>query len=301
MGQETIVLLDSVAISKTFMIPKMFIAVLVITTNSILIHTLKKLGKLQTISFKFILSLCISDICIGLTLIISEATGILFSGTDHLMFSLHIWSVMLSFVTFSILATVSIALDRFIHMRYLTRYPLVMTSHKAWALLLGNIITSISFSAICLYKTTIGYTITAELYESIIIAIFVCIAFLLYIKAYVSMKARSRRIILNNVGGPENIPIQDQGYEFSRLVLFILGSLLTCYTPIVVSSVLMFRDYPHITRKDLLLRTYSEFLVYVNAAMNPVIMIISSRALRAYVGRLFCCRSVNQVDCIYPI
>ena len=190
----------SVTLERQFLIPKIALAVLAVATNAFLIHALRKLDKLKTISFKFVLSLCISDISLGVVLLIFEPI-IYYSMSDLdtiLKYSKISGFFIFSFVSLSAILTICIAVDRFIHMKYLLKYRLIMTKFRAMMMIIISTIVSFLFSGKVFFMQGSNSNPAVRLAISVIIGMILFLMTMIYLKAYLAVAAHTAHTQLLN-------------------------------------------------------------------------------------------------------
>ena len=103
--------------------------------NSLLIYALKKTGQTTTISLQLIILMSVSDVISG-TVALSLTNFLLWKKFDSNC-SLKLITQFLHrvFVGFSFGVVIVIALDRFLHIKYLQRYPIIMPTKRMWYLI----------------------------------------------------------------------------------------------------------------------------------------------------------------------
>ena len=113
-----------------------------IIVNLFLVHALRELKKLHSLSYRFILLMSISDICVGLSGIFSHTINIINipKGIYYSDFQNYTAVISIFFVASTGRFTVIIALDRYVRMRYLARYEKIMTNKRAALLVSANIL-----------------------------------------------------------------------------------------------------------------------------------------------------------------
>ena len=132
-------------IRQKFIIPFLLLGIINLIVNSFLIHALRRLDKLRTISYKLILCLTISDLFTGIELIVEEIVTITFIRDESSTWRLTFQGVSFFFAQFSCLTTLAIAVDRYVHMKYLHKYSGVITNTKAILVCVANLLLSLTF------------------------------------------------------------------------------------------------------------------------------------------------------------
>ena len=120
-----------------------------IIVNIFLVVALRKLKKLRTLSYRLILLMSISDICVGCSALVSHTSDALCITKRICAPKFQLCASLMAsfFLYFAGRFTLIIAIDRFIRMRYLIRYDRIMTNLRATLLIaasaLVGVVTSI--------------------------------------------------------------------------------------------------------------------------------------------------------------
>ena len=119
-----------------------------IVGNACLIYALRKTGQTHTVSFKFIIIMSIADLSCGLVglFLISFLLWERFQDNIYLQVGAQ-WIVNFqgSFSTFMIAL---IALDRYLHLTYLTRYSTIMNMKRGYCIVLNALFFCTSMAAV---------------------------------------------------------------------------------------------------------------------------------------------------------
>ena len=271
-----------------FTAPNISIGVINILVNSFLIYSIWRLKKLQTISYKLVVVLSVSDILIGCGLLITEPM-FLFAKQDGDIFNVRLVTgiFLYTFCQFSGFMIVAIAIDRFIHMRYSASYSAIVTKRRAVISVIG--IFSFSIALTAAFVCSLKYKIVFAYYLSLSIITLVSFIVLsaLYSAAYISMQKRTA--VVPERRGRLSIAVnRNSSQEFYTAVVFILSSLWICYTPFVIFSALKYKD-TNVERFVLIGFFISEVLVYANATINAIVFISFNNHLKSYArNRLRC-------------
>ena len=202
-----------------------------IFTNSLVIASLKITSQLHNLSLRLILLLSISDICSALVLQTLFAIMLVnYSDKDYCRFDSFVNFFGVFFTHISLYIVVVIGLDHFGRMKYLNRYPLIVTKRRVYMTLMAFM--SLSFLQASMYVIGTIFSIFSTT-KSIAIFIDVTIggtAFGLYIVTIFIVKkhrqsAQNRQLLAN------------VDKMFTRLASCILLALVIFYTPYALISV----------------------------------------------------------------
>ena len=249
-----------------------------ISLNSSLAYIIWKISKLNTISYWFMFSLSLSDTAIGVaglvyhSLVASTLSG---SATGN-------FKVEYAVITYSSFAGCSarfiflIAIDRFVHMKYLTRYHSLMTKQRALLLVGMNLVLvstemlTMAFPAISIfYYPTITFLHTAGAIVSV----------MLYVWAFMSVKSR----VDNSHLDQSNVRRIDR--HFAKGVLIIIISLIGCYTPPL--AVVFCKYYLRMDIKHSVM-AWVRILIYLHSTLNAIILTVFNREIKNFLKRTLC-------------
>ena len=264
-----------------------------VLTNAFLIHSLIKLKKLKTISYTFILYLCINDEIVGLTGFVCHAADIVHQskGDSHIRAHLaNLYKIMHLFIGISGYLILVIALDRFMRMRYMVRYGALMTKKTANALVVLSMIPS-------LFNFTLDMVNASDAIFRYLYIILYCghglsvfIGCILYVLAYQSIKKRIQHSDLHtDVDSFEHRAKTNHrraDVEFSRAALLILVAITVCYIPRLATF--LYRTVTGISY-ELYEDAWARFFMLLNSTLNALILISCNRELRNYAKLFFKC------------
>ena len=284
-----------------------------IIINLYLVYGLLKLELVKKTSYRFILFLCISDICVGvfpqptLTALLLSKTSV-----NRCLLEITTQAFQAAFCQFSVIMILIITVDRYLHMNYLTRYNRYMTKNRALLLLLMNLLTCAMLVILSVTASIYHFYFTMHTVVLILNSLIFTIILAGYTKTYFSLRNRVNDIKF----GKHNLPAisasafiitskslattetlqsakrkQKHHLNFAKAMIFVLLTLAVCYLPYftIVTIVTYFRfrqryfvDYKN-TRAILLF--WSLQLVYLNSTLNGIIVIISCKVLRQFAWR----------------
>ena len=111
------------------------IALLNICGNALLIYALKKTGQTATLSLQIIFLMSLSDLITGITAL-SLTNALLWKEFDSVcQIKIATLIIHVVFGGFSFSTVFLIALDRFLHMKYLQRYSIIITRRRAYSII----------------------------------------------------------------------------------------------------------------------------------------------------------------------
>ena len=259
--------------------------------NSFLVHALRRLNKLQSLSFKLILCLTISDIASGVEMLFEELSTIIFIRDESSISRVVFQATTIFFTNFSQLMTIAVAVDRYVHMKYLCRYAEIITSHRIIIFLIFTFSLSLAFASLFAFGNSNRFMFVPRVIlfaNATIIFVFVSVT---YLHAY---RAIIRRIGNRNLNAsnfkPESAH-RNPNHDFARAILCVLISSLLCYAPYFVITTIKAYNDEHkviIDRNHLFAIWLSSIIpVRFHSCFNSIFLILFDRTLRRYTLGLF--------------
>ena len=270
------------------------LSIVTLTSNIVVIVSIVKTKQLNNASNVFICCLSISDCClacIAQTLISFTFLRQEFSCSLEMVtqFSTSFFGHLSGY------CIVAIAVDRMIHMKYLTRYAQIVTRERIYMICLANIVMSLVVG--------VSYTLTTiyDVYDAVntIILIFDSTLVILTFSAYLVTFRKIHRHIKNK----ENLRMRKNrrskkkrsdrpvyATTMMKVIAKIRAAVWIAYTPyITVSLVWSFAKDMYRTNENLLsfVLYLSYLLVYMNSTMNAVIFFNGNEASSSFLAREF--------------
>ena len=176
------------------MVYAVIIAAINITSNSLLIWALKKTGQTKTISFQFIITMSVSDLLLGTGNLVFQMLNALHNYKIDCwvkaIFHTHISICSL----YSLIMVALIALDRYLHMRYLERYPLIVTKKRGY--ILNTLAFLYSFAETAAFALPLRYSepyISQAIHFVLGIPIMLSV-FILYFRAIRTLRTKASQL-----------------------------------------------------------------------------------------------------------
>ena len=217
------------------LVTNVIITLLNMLMNIFLCRAILKLRLLRNLTFYFILSLSLSDLCIGVfvngitTVILAHRIyGAIVSDVYYLFLQV----CYITFGLFSATMLLTIAFDRFLHIRHLNFYNAYMTKRKVFLLIFGNGSISIVVGIIFVF----GILLKVDFYVDIVLnAIGLTLIFfiiLLYKKLIFTFRNRVENSQLSNRHRSD--------LQLLKGVFAIVLSLIVCYLPFILFNTMIF-------------------------------------------------------------
>ena len=275
---------------------EIIVSVMNIVTNSILVHSLRKLQKFNTISYKFILYLSISDICNGISLTLNAiAFYCVTTETQHAIIDIMRGGMMFSFSNFSGFMIICIAVDRYIHIRHFSKYNQIVTKQRATILIVFLMIMSLCFDAFVAICRHYGTHFMSQMVINSALVIGLAVTCQLYFGAYRSVKRRTTAINQDSTIKTSVTPRRNAEQEFLLASALITITLVLCMSPYVVVSTIRFYDLKRFATKTELAIRFAEMLICLNSSLNAFILISFNSETKRYVKRHLCRKAGTEV------
>ena len=274
------------------------IASLNIIGNIFLIYALKQTGQTRTISIKFVASISISGLFNGIIGI--SATNLLLQEQFQNSCLLNVTSqvVIGSTNPFSYKMLLVIALDRYLHMKLLSRYPSVMSNKRGQCLLFSCICSTLALvvsQLLVLFMAPEEILVLQVSFGFVFIPLVVSMA-VLYYKAYKNLHLRATSQVSPII---RNALLESKRFtKVAKRIVFSVG-LLT--SPVIVSLALRvgnrFSTFMDHTKFDILLWFGLLFFSAISFS-NSVIFILHNRLVKSLLKRLLR-RGQNRIAVIH--
>ena len=281
---------DNADIQNDFFVPNLVIPALMVLTNAILIHGIRKLNKLQSISWRHSMALSINNTCYG-TIIIARSTLLKLTKVAKPYTVIALSSRCLLFIIglYSFLLVLLITVDRYIHITRPMQYNLIMTPRKSTLLLATLFATSIALT--CTIIVGFVFALATVILPVISTIAFLCFMFIviLYYRTYTTLERRIRQARFQR---RTRTTLRNPSKAFSKAVLLTVSTMFFCCIPFLFTKPLA-SYYPE-NRTVLIIEFIADELIYTNWVINALIMIYLDRRLRSYVIQTITC-SRNRV------
>ena len=265
-----------------------------IVLNLFLVHALRHLKLVTSVSYKFMMFLSMSDACIGvLQLGIQMVPFASRSKRDVLNLVSQFFNYL--FCAFSAFMIMLISLDRFFHMRYLTRYSTVMNKKKSNQLILLNaLFTFANATFMTIASVTGAYFIYHPIFTTFYLFV-ISMTFILYIASYQAIRSRTAALNLNQTlhEAAKNKRSRDAERAFAKATMFVIISLVICYVPnhsLLLARSIMYHNGQVAEGMFLYVLLWAIIGSYSNGTVNGIALIVFSKRLRRFTVRCLKCR-----------
>ena len=251
--------------------------------NILLAITVWGATRLRQVSFKFMFILSLSDTAVGLIGLIHH--GIL-ANTANARVNMGspmsvLKTILRSLVGHSSRYLFIMAVDRAIHMMYLTNYATVMTKRVYRSMVFGNFVFFLIEMSPLIFPSIFEYHFSC-------FAIFHTVALgtvaIIYTKVYFSVKNRVRSFNFDS----SNVTRVDRGLRKGILVVLVTATL--CILPTLSIYIASLFDK---NKKEIgLAGQWAHLILLLNSSLNAIILLVFNRQLRTYVkGYRFSCNN----------
>ena len=263
-----------------------------IATSVFLSYAILKLGLMKSISHRLIFALTISDCSIGI-LLQPSLTAILLVKSEDLQKTAALigqFSAFL-FAHFSSVMIMIIALDRYLHMKYLQQYNVYMTKTRCHVMIICNFMGNFILAVIAVLSSFEGFFIYLNMIFTGADALLLLTVVCLYSCTYLSIRKRVSVMDLNK-GFNANRKRHD--FELAKGMMFVLLSIFICYAPFnVCEAMIYFKSHMNAkltnVERSLLVGYYWSLLtIFCSPTCNAVLFIAFNRRIRSLAKEFIC-------------
>ena len=277
------------------------VGVMNILINGFLIYALKKLKKLNTASYRFMMFLSISDLSLGIFQLVVQTLPYIKDKQTSSIVILIMQFALYFIAPFSACMIMIIALDRYVHMKYLTYYNTVMTVSRARLVVLYNVALNLTTATILTLSSVYGFFFVYHTMLTCLYLLVILGTFILYLVTYRSIRRRTANLTIARDKSRKKV---DANRGFAKGMLFVLLSLVICYIP--NHAIGMARNVinhagrqPPSTFQYVLL--WAIILSYMNGTLNALALILCNKQLRKFVVTTFSCRRREEPSAINSV
>ena len=279
-----------------------FVIISNVVLNLFLCYALRETKQLHKFSNKFFFCLSISDTFIALTtqslvayLLLSDPSG----SKCHVERSSLFFSFSLN--QFSGDMILIVALDRYLHMKYLHKYPIKMTTKRGIVLVSLNVVFSIFMGTTAVFVSVFKGFYIWHLIFVILDTLVIITIIILYIRMYFNVKKMVGSLNLKtNINAPANAngksTAKDRrtsspyNFTLARTVSFVLISMICSYLPyFLLGSISTY--YYHVLNEEpsneLKIAVYfAIILVYMNASFSAIIFMSFNNRIKRFLAKM---------------
>ena len=282
----------------TWAVATSILSPITIMSNSALIYGLYKTQQLTTITNKFILVMCISDL--GTAMFVLPLIAIRLCVKDTIRsctFEMCVLYFAFVLAYFSFFMLICISIDRYIHVTKLNKYNQFMNEFRMKVIIVVSFVASASIAFITIMFPSVPLRLTLSL--SYLAG--VSFMFLLYTLVFrkIAIHTEKFKRMLEEQG-----TIQSTGREMKRelsstkTIRFVLGALLVLYLPCnICSAIWSYYKWDENLKLTLALNVafyWSFVILFSNAAINAMIFGYGNSVVRRFLLSKFW-RSNHQV------
>lgn len=245
-----------------FRVANSLIALLNIFANILLMFALKRTGQTETISFQLIFIMSASDLTTGLTAVSLTNLLTLDEFNANCSIKKAAQFIQVAFGGFSFFTVFLIALDRFLHMKYLQQYPRIMTKTKGYLL----IIISFSFHFISAIILTMPFSReTMELLQLVYFVVAFPVVVTVVILYYKSCKTAKLKLSSIKINRTQKSLMQSR--KLSKAAMWTTVCLGIQTTPLIASHVILALNRWYGIMKPVTMATF-KWVCYIGALGN---------------------------------
>ena len=255
------------------------IGILNVAGNAILIWALRRTGQTKTISLQFIAIMSASDLASGIVgmVFLTITTIEKYQGSQLLKFVTQV--ILLTCNSFSVLMIVLIALDRYLHMRFLDQYSTVFTNKRRYLAVIISFIIAISTSIAVILMIYYKIYLAVQLIYFISTIVALSSILILYNKALRALRRNAHQITRTIIH--QNKALGNAAKRIS-ICIFVLTAPIAIFLMIDnVNMELRFMDESVINT----CKWYSYITFLANGFCSSVIFISQNIPIRRFLKR----------------
>ena len=282
----------------TWAVATSILSPITIISNSALIYGLYKTQQLTTITNKFILVMCISDLGTGIFVLPLIAIQVCLKDTIRsCTFEMYVLYMGFLLVYLSFFMLICVSMDRYIHVTKLNKYNQFMNEFRMKVAIVVSLVASASIACITIMFPSFPLQLTLNL-SNLSGVLFMFFLYSLVFRKIAIHAEKFKRML------EEQGTIQSTGRETKRelsstkTIRCVLGALLVLYLPYnICSAIWSFYRWDQSLKPTLALNIalyWSYVIVLSNAAINAMIFGYGNSVVRRFLFSKFC-RGNNQV------
>ena len=193
-----------------------------ISGNAILIWALKKTRQTKTISFQFIIIMSISDLALSIANLMILIIPSIPQQNRASCWTTVICQFFLSTCSvYSFIMVALIALDRYLHMRYLERYPSILTKKRGYCLAIASFVYALTMNVA--YYLPLSYNIPyiSQAVHIILSSFTVSSTFILYYKAMRAIRTKASQLTRSVINRTRSLSTAAKRITLCFLVLIL--------------------------------------------------------------------------------
>ena len=196
------------------------IGVFNISGNAILIWALKKTRQTNTISFQIIIIMSITDLAMSAGTILMLIIPYIPQQNNSRCWVTVLCQILLStFSLYSFIMVALIALDRYLHMRYLERYPSILTKKRGYCLAVASFVYALTVNLI--HGLPLPYNISyfSQSVTVFMVSFIVISVFVLYYKAIRAIRTKASQLTRSVIDQTRSLSKAAKRITFCYLIL----------------------------------------------------------------------------------
>ena len=255
------------------------VSVLSIAGNSLLIWGLNKTGQTITISFQFIILMSSSDLITGMSSLV------LLTLVPWKYYSKNCWLALLTqfllglYNLFSFSMLNLIALDRYLHIKYMARYPLVFTKKRGYILAILSLFCAAAYNAFLLLPLHLRISSILQSGFTVVLYLFIFAIIILYNHAMRELRRKANQIS-RRVGTQSRVLLK----AAKRIVLCTILLTLPLAVIFILGFLKKYRGFLDISIQYVY-RWFAYITFLVNAFCSSCIFMLQNRPIRQLLKR----------------
>ena len=258
------------------------ISLLNIFGNSLLIYSLMKTDQTTTISLQLIVLMSVSDALTGIVAL--SFTNILlwkkFDSNCYLKVATQFLHRLIKGISYG--TVLLIALDRYLHIKYLQRYPLIMSKRRMCYL----ICFLVFFSLLNAFLSSMPFIHYTKVFKTVITFLIVLGMITLFVLYYKTMRTINRRVSSMDSAVMQSTITQSK--TLVNVALSISICILVLLTPYIIGEIILEvrSSYEAQNRTELSIFKWSTYLAtHTSGVCNCIIFVLYNRPVKRFIIR----------------
>ena len=257
------------------------IALLNIFGNGFLIYALKKTGQTTSLSMQLIILMSSSDCMSGIVALVLINMLLWKTYDSNCTLKVITQFIQLAFVCFSFTTVLLIAIDRYLHIRYLQRYPIIVTMRRGRIVVLATLIYQLLVAFTSSMPFLKNYVSLAKLVQTFGATVGMLAVFILYYKTTKTVKSRVSSM---NDLFMKSTMVQAKTLSNAALSISICTAMLL--TPYVISVIILdISKIPQVqnSTKLAIFRWFTYVSSLANGFCSCIIFIVQNKPVKRLI------------------
>ena len=256
------------------------IGILNVGGNGILIWALRKTGQTKSLSFQLIAVMSASDFTIGVTGLVFISPMLLERHQSNCSLTLITEFILITCNYISMFLLFLIALDRYLHMKYLEAYHLIVTKKRGYFLIIGSFFLALSTGVVFILQFTLIVHIIVESVYTLLTLLLLASVMIMYYSAMRALRRKAHQVTRSIINHNRAL-----GAAAKRISICIIVFSSPIFVLLVLDNINTFMNLWDASLLNTL-RLFSYITFLGNGFCNSMIFISQNVSIRRYLKRV---------------